>query len=41
MAICRLKRVAADYKDDVNHRMPTAPGALEADSLEQKRHLQQ
>lgn len=25
VAICRLKRVAADYKDDVNHRMPKAP----------------
>jgi formate dehydrogenase beta subunit len=25
VAICRLKRVAADYKDDVNHRMPRAP----------------
>src|SRR5258708_9607622 len=22
VAICRLKRVAADYKDDVKHRMP-------------------
>lgn len=25
VAICRLKRVAADYKDDVKHRMPKAP----------------
>ena len=25
VAICRLKRVAADYKDDVNSRMPKAP----------------
>ena len=25
VAICRLKRVAADYKDDVSHRMPSAP----------------
>ncbi len=25
VAICRLKRVAADYKDDVNPRMPKAP----------------
>ena len=26
VAICRLKRVAADFKDDVTHRMPR-PGA--------------
>lgn len=25
VAICRLKRVAADYKDDVTHRMPIIP----------------
>ncbi len=25
VAICRLKRVAADYKDDVSERMPKAP----------------
>jgi formate dehydrogenase beta subunit len=25
VAICRLKRVAADYKDDVTPRMPKAP----------------
>jgi NADPH-dependent glutamate synthase beta subunit-like oxidoreductase len=25
VAICRLKRVAADYKDDITHRLPTAP----------------
>ncbi|MEA2744932.1 MAG: formate dehydrogenase beta subunit [Acetobacteraceae bacterium] len=25
VAICRLKRVAADYKGDVSHRMPSAP----------------
>ncbi len=25
VAICRLKRVAADYKDDVSHRMPRVP----------------
>jgi formate dehydrogenase (NADP+) beta subunit len=25
VAICRLKRVAADYKGDVSHRMPAAP----------------
>jgi formate dehydrogenase (NADP+) beta subunit len=25
VAICRLKRVAADYKGDVSHRMPGAP----------------
>ena len=25
VAICRLKRVAADYKDDVSHRMPKVP----------------
>lgn len=25
VAICRLKRVAADFKDDVSHRMPKAP----------------
>src|SRR6267378_2711703 len=25
VAICRLKRVAADYKDDIRHRLPTAP----------------
>src|SRR5690606_7020098 len=25
VAICRLKRVAADYKDDVTGRMPQAP----------------
>ncbi len=29
VAICRLKRVAADYKDDVNHRMPKAPRGLQ------------
>ena len=27
VAICRLKRVAADYKDDVKPRMPKAPAA--------------
>src|ERR1700751_2096732 len=27
VAICRLKRVAADNKDDVSARMPTAPAA--------------
>ena len=26
VAICRLKRVAADYKDDIRHRLPKAPG---------------
>jgi formate dehydrogenase beta subunit len=26
VAICRLKRVTADYKDDVSGRMPRAPG---------------
>jgi NADPH-dependent glutamate synthase beta subunit-like oxidoreductase/ferredoxin len=25
VAICRLKRVAADHKDDIRHRLPTAP----------------
>src|SRR5437764_9330991 len=25
VAICRLKRVAADYKDDIRGRLPTAP----------------
>jgi NADPH-dependent glutamate synthase beta subunit-like oxidoreductase len=25
VAICRLKRVAADYKDDIRHRLPKAP----------------
>ncbi len=25
VAICRLKRVAADNKDDITHRLPTAP----------------
>ncbi|MGE0152725.1 MAG: FAD-dependent oxidoreductase [Reyranellaceae bacterium] len=25
VAICRLKRVAADYKDDITHRLPSAP----------------
>ena len=25
VAICRLKRVTADYKDDITHRLPTAP----------------
>jgi len=25
VAICRLKRVAADYKDDIKHRLPSAP----------------
>ncbi len=25
VAICRLKRVAADYKDDIRDRLPTAP----------------
>jgi len=25
VAICRLKRVAADYKDDITHRLPQAP----------------
>ena len=25
VAICRLKRVAADSKDDIRHRLPTAP----------------
>jgi formate dehydrogenase beta subunit len=25
VAICRLKRVAADHKDDITHRLPTAP----------------
>jgi NADPH-dependent glutamate synthase beta subunit-like oxidoreductase/ferredoxin len=25
VAICRLKRVAADNKDDIRHRLPTAP----------------
>ena len=27
VAICRLKRVAADNKDDITHRLPTAPAA--------------
>jgi NADPH-dependent glutamate synthase beta subunit-like oxidoreductase/ferredoxin len=27
VAICRLKRVAADNKDDIRHRLPTAPAA--------------
>ncbi|MCC7240359.1 MAG: FAD-dependent oxidoreductase [Acidobacteria bacterium] len=27
VAICRLKRVAADHKDDVSHRIPVAPVA--------------
>ncbi|MBS3913573.1 MAG: FAD-dependent oxidoreductase [Bacteroidetes bacterium] len=27
VAICRLKRVAADFKDDVKHRMPQGPFA--------------
>ena len=27
VAICRLKRVAADHKDDITHRLPTAPAA--------------
>ena len=27
VAICRLKRVAADYKDDVSDRMPSAPAS--------------
>jgi len=27
VAICRLKRVAADYKDDVSSRMPSAPAS--------------
>ena len=27
VAICRLKRVAADYKGDVSGRMPVAPNA--------------
>ncbi|HRQ64971.1 MAG TPA: FAD-dependent oxidoreductase [Xanthomonadaceae bacterium] len=25
VAICRLKRVTADYKDDITHRLPVAP----------------
>ena len=25
VAICRLKRVAADYKDDIDHLIPSAP----------------
>ena len=25
VAICRLKRVAADYKDDIRHRLPAVP----------------
>ena len=25
VAICRLKRVAADHRDDITHRLPTAP----------------
>ena len=25
VAICRLKRVAADYKDDISHRLPKVP----------------
>lgn len=25
VAICRLKRVAADYKDDIAHRLPQVP----------------
>ncbi|MGE3188960.1 MAG: FAD-dependent oxidoreductase [Vicinamibacterales bacterium] len=27
VAICRLKRVAADLRDDIRHRLPTAPAA--------------
>lgn len=27
VAICRLKRVAADYKDDITHRLPQAPAS--------------
>src|SRR5258706_3755568 len=27
VAICRLKRVAADYKDDIRHRLPRAAAA--------------
>ncbi len=27
VAICRLKRVAADNKDDIRHRLPSAPAA--------------
>src|SRR3979409_2256827 len=27
VAICRLKRVAADFKDDVKHRMPASAAA--------------
>ena len=27
VAICRLKRVAADYKDDIRERLPKAPGS--------------
>ena len=27
VAICRLKRVAADHKDDITHRLPKAPAA--------------
>jgi formate dehydrogenase beta subunit len=27
VAICRLKRVAADYKDDIRHRLPAIPAA--------------
>ena len=29
VAICRLKRVAADHRDDVKHLLPTAPDAEE------------
>ena len=29
VAICRLKRVAADYKDDIRDRLPQAAGAQE------------
>ncbi len=28
VAICRLKRVAADYKDDIRDRLPRAPGKM-------------
>ena len=28
VAICRLKRVAADYKDDIDHLIPSAPKKL-------------
>ncbi len=33
VAICRLKRVAADYKGDVAHRMPVAPTARRGKSV--------